>query len=81
MTKTEKEFGIGYDIGLKAIGMLEKKEKKPNQNHMTGLVSSIMNLLYYYAPTENHAQMVVDFAVNFAKEESKKDKDNYETNN
>jgi len=75
MTKTEKEFDVGYQVGVKAAGFLEKKEKNPNHNHMAGLVSSILNLLYFYAPKEEYADELLEFAVNFAKEEVKEMKE------
>jgi hypothetical protein len=75
MTKTEKEFDVGYQVSVKAAGFLEKKEKNPNHNHMAGLVSSILNLLYFYAPKEEYADELLEFAVNFAKEEVKEMKE------
>jgi hypothetical protein len=75
MTKTEKEFDVGYQVGVKAAGFLEKKEKNPNHNHMAGLVSSILNLLYFYAPKEEYADELLEFAINFAKEEVKEMKE------
>jgi len=71
MTKTEKEFDVGYQVGVKSAGLLEKKIKNPNHNHMAGLVSSILNLLYFYAPKEEYADELLEFAINFAKEEVK----------
>ena len=56
---------------MKSAGLLEKKIKNPNHNHMAGLVSSILNLLYFYAPKEAYADELLEFAVNFAKEEVK----------
>ena len=75
MTKTEKEFDVGYQVGVKSAGLLEKKVKNPNHNHMAGLVSSILNLLYFYAPKEEYADELLEFAVNFAKEEAKEMKE------
>jgi len=37
---------------------------------MAGLVSSILNLLYFYAPKEEYADELLEFAVNFAKKEA-----------
>jgi hypothetical protein len=42
---------------------------------MAGLVSSILNLLYFYAPKEEYADELLEFAVNFAKEEVKEMKE------
>ena len=75
MTKADKEFDVGYQVGVKAAGLLEKKIKNPNHNHMAGLVSSILNLLYFYAPKEEYADELIEFAVNFAKEEAKEMKE------
>jgi len=75
MTKADKEFDVGYQVGVKAAGLLEKKIKNPNHNHMAGLVSSILNLLYFYAPKEEYADELLEFAVNFAKEEAKEMKE------
>ena len=75
MTKTEKEFDVGYQVGVKSAGLLEKKIKNPNHNHMAGLVSSILNLLYFYAPKEEYADELLEFAINFAKEEVKEMKE------
>ena len=78
MTKKEKEFDVGYQVGVKASGLLENKIKNPTQNHMAGLVSSILNLLYFYAPKEEHADELIEFSVNFAKKESREIKGNME---
>lgn len=75
MTKADKEFDVGYQVGVKSAGLLEKKIKNPNHNHMAGLVSSILNLLYFYAPKEEYADELLEFAVNFAKEEVKEMKE------
>ena len=75
MTKTEKEFDVGYQVGVKSAGLLEKKIKNPNHNHMAGLVSSILNLLYFYAPKEEYADELLEFAINFAKDEVKEMKE------
>jgi len=75
MTKADKEFDVGYQVGVKSAGLLEKKVKNPNHNHMAGLVSSILNLLYFYAPKEEYADELLEFAVNFAKEEVKEMKE------
>jgi hypothetical protein len=75
MTKTEKEFDVGYQVGVKSAGLLEKKVNNPNHNHMAGLVSSILNLLYFYAPKEEYADELLEFAINFAKEEVKEMKE------
>ena len=76
MTKTEKEFDVGYQVGVNSAGLLEQKIKNPNHNHMAGLVSSILNLLYFYAPKEEYADELLEFAVNFAKEEVRDMKEN-----
>jgi len=75
MTKSDKEFDVGYQVGVKAAGLLEKKIKNPNHNHMAGLVSSILNLLYFYAPKEEYADELIDFSVNFAKKEAREMKE------
>lgn len=75
MNKADKEFDVGYQVGVKSAGLLEKKVKNPNHNHMAGLVSSILNLLYFYAPKEEYADELIEFSVNFAKKEAKEMKE------
>ena len=75
MNKADKEFDVGYQVGVKSAGLLEKKVKNPNHNHMAGLVSSILNLLYFYAPKEEYADELIEFSVNFAKKEVKEMKE------
>jgi hypothetical protein len=77
MNKAEKEFDVGYQLGMKSVELLEKKMKNPTNNHLAGLVSSILNILYFYAPKEEYADELLEFAVNFAKKEAKEYRRSY----
>ena len=68
MNKTEKEFQAGYDLGLDLIDKLGVKTKEnPTSNHMAGIVSSILNFSYVFAPSEKHADNLIQFCIEKAK--------------
>lgn len=75
---TAKFFDIGYQSGLNALEFIAKHNEKrflnenPHHEQLAGLLSSIMNCIYYYAPSEKAASDLVKFAVDFAIEENAK---------
>lgn len=70
MKKLEKEYQVGYDLGINLIDELGVLTKEyPNQNHIAGILSSIFNFAYYYAPNES-VDKLIEFAKNHAKEQN-----------
>ncbi len=75
---TAKFFDIGYQSGLNALEYISNYNEKrflnenPHHDQLAGLLSSIMNCIYYYAPSEKAASELVQFAVDFAKDENAK---------
>jgi hypothetical protein len=67
-----ENFDSGYNAGLNALEALALINENPNHEILAGLLSSIMNCIYYYAPSEKAASDLVQFAVDFAKEENAK---------
>lgn len=67
-----KNFDSGYDAGLNALEALSLINENPDHAMLAGLLSSIMNCIYYYAPHEKAANELVKFAVDFAKSENAK---------
>jgi hypothetical protein len=65
-------FDYGYDAGLNALEALSLIKENPDHELLAGLLSSIMNCIYYYAPSEKAASDLVKFAVDFAIEENAK---------
>lgn len=75
---TKDFFNIGYESGLNALEFIAKYNDKrflnenPHHEQLAGLLSSIMNCIYYYAPSEKAASDLVQFSIDFAKEENQK---------
>jgi len=67
-----ENFSSGYNAGLNALEALSSIKENPDHELLAGLLSSIMNCIYYYAPSEKAASDLVQFAVDFAKEENAK---------
>jgi hypothetical protein len=67
-----ENFDNGYNAGLNALEALALINENPNHETLAGLLSSIMNCIYYYAPHEKAASDLVKFAVDFAIEENAK---------
>jgi hypothetical protein len=67
-----ENFDSGYNAGLNALEALALINENPNHEILAGLLSSIMNCIYYYAPSEKAASDLVKFAVDFAIEENAK---------
>jgi len=67
-----QNFDNGYNAGLNALEELSLINKNPDHEILAGLLSSIMNCIYYYAPSEKAASGLVKFAVDFAIEENAK---------
>ena len=67
-----ENFDSGYNAGLNALEALALIIENPNHETLAGLLSSIMNCIYYYAPSEKAANDLVKFAVDFAIEENAK---------
>lgn len=65
-------FDYGYDAGLNALEALSLIKENPDHEMLAGLLSSIMNCIYYYAPSEKAANELVKFAVDFAIDENQK---------
>lgn len=65
-------FDYGYDSGLNALEALSLIKENPDHEMLAGLLSSIMNCIYYYAPSEKAANELVKFAVDFAISENQK---------
>lgn len=65
-------FDYGYDSGLNALEALSLIKENPDHEMLAGLLSSIMNCIYYYAPSEKAANDLVKFAVDFAISENQK---------
>jgi len=67
-----ENFSSGYNAGLDALENISSINENPNHEILAGLLSSIMNCIYFYAPSEKAASDLVQFAVDFAKEENAK---------
>lgn len=67
-----KNFDSGYNAGLNALESLSLINENPDHAMLAGILSSIMNCIYYYAPSEKAADDLIKFAVNFAIEENAK---------
>ena len=67
-----QNFDSGYNAGLNALEALALINENPNHEILAGLLSSIMNCIYYYAPSEKAASDLVKFAVDFAIDENAK---------
>jgi hypothetical protein len=67
-----ENFSSGYNAGLNALEGLSLINENPDHEQLAGLLSSIMNCIYYYAPSEKAANDLVKFAVDFAIEENAK---------
>jgi hypothetical protein len=67
-----ENFSSGYNAGLDELEYISSINENPNHELLAGLLSSIMNCIYYYAPSEKAASDLVQFAVDFAKEENAK---------
>lgn len=75
---TANFFDIGYQSGLNALEYIANHNERrflnenPHHDQLAGLLSSIMNCIYYYAPSEKAANDLVQFAIDFAIDENKK---------
>lgn len=75
---TKDFFNVGYESGLNALEAISKHNEKrflnenPHPHELAGLLSSIANCIYYYAPSEKAAKELFKFAIQFAKEENAK---------
>jgi len=67
-----QNFDSGYNAGLNALEALSLIKENPDHEMLAGLLSSIMNCIYYYAPSEKAASQLVQFAVDFAIDENAK---------
>lgn len=67
-----QNFDTGYNAGLNALEELSLINENPDHTMLAGLLSSIMNCIYYYAPSEKAANDLIKFAVDFAIEENAK---------
>jgi hypothetical protein len=67
-----QNFDSGYNAGLNALEELSLINENPDHTMLAGLLSSIMNCIYYYAPSEKAANDLVKFATDFAIEENAK---------
>jgi len=67
-----QNFDNGYNAGLDALENISFINENPDHEILAGLLSSIMNCIYYYAPSEKAASDLVKFAVDFAIEENAK---------
>ena len=65
-------FDYGYNAGLNTLDALSLIKENPDHEIFAGLLSSIMNCMYYYAPSEKAANDLIQFAIQFAKEENAK---------
>ena len=65
-------FDHGYNAGLNALEDLSLISENPDHEIFAGLLSSIINCMYYYAPSEKAANDLIQFAVDFAKSENAK---------
>lgn len=65
-------FDHGYNAGLNALEDLSLIYENPDHEIFAGLLSSIINCMYYYSPSEKAANDLIQFAVNFAKNENAK---------
>lgn len=70
--KMINNFDFGYDAGLNALDSLALIKENPDHETLAGLLSSIMNCIYYYAPSEKAANDLIKFAVDFAISENQK---------
>jgi hypothetical protein len=67
-----ENFSSGYNAGLNALEDISSINENLNHEILAGLLSSIMNCIYFYAPSEKAASDLVQFAVDYAKEENAK---------
>lgn len=68
---TEKGFNVGYELGIDLIDQLGKKTNgMPDANHMAGVLSSIINFGYSYAPSLEAMNQLIAFAKEYAEQES-----------
>ena len=67
-----QNFDNGYNAGLDALENISFINENPDHEILAGLLSSIMNCIYFYAPSEKAASDLVQFAVDFAIEENAK---------
>ncbi len=67
-----ENFSIGYNEGLNALENISLHNENPDHAILAGLLSSIANCVYYYAPSEKDANELFKFAMDYAKEENAK---------
>lgn len=67
-----ENFSSGYNAGLDALENISLINENPDHEILAGLLSSIMNCIYYYAPSEKAANDLIKFAVDYAIEENAK---------
>ena len=67
-----ENFSIGYNEGLNALENISLTNENPDHEILAGLLSSIANCIYYYAPSEKSANDLFKFAMDYAREENAK---------
>ena len=60
-TRTERDFSIGYNVGLDALDTLEEKGS-PSTDAIAGILSVVMHCLYSMAPSEEMAEEIISFS-------------------
>jgi len=69
MEKLEKEYQIGYELGINLIDKLGVVTKEqPNVNHLAGVLSCILNFAYFSAPNDNAVNELIKVCKKTAKE-------------
>jgi len=61
-----ENFSIGYNEGLNALENISLENENPDHAILAGLLSSIANCVYYYAPSEKDANDLFKFAMDYA---------------
>jgi len=75
MTKTETQYGAGYEIGLDALKQCATlydagnmyRDPDSYKNISAGLLSAIISAVYHMAPDDETALSLVTFAIDQAK--------------
>ena len=60
-TRTERDFSIGYNVGLDALDTLEEKGA-PSTEAIAGILSVVMHCLYSMAPSEEMAEEIISIS-------------------
>ena len=69
MKKNRDFFELGFNIGVDAIENLENlkaNKSKETADGMAGLLSAILDALYFTAPDDETAEAVLEFAKAYA---------------